>query len=77
MDIQSLSPADGHQRDRKALQLLEKFLSRHGGDFGVATDIENLQHLVKNVRDAKSFQNIMEKFKINADSLIDENFKDG
>lgn len=77
MDIQSISPSDGLQRDRKALQLLEKLIARNGSEFGVANEIENLQHLVKNVRDAKNFQKIMEKFKLNADNLIDESFKDG
>lgn len=80
MDIQSLSPSDGHQRDRKAVQFLEKLLTRNGNSefvAGIANDVENLQHLMKNVRDAKNFHKIMEKFKLNADNLIDENFKDG
>lgn len=77
MDIQSLSPSDGHQRERQAIQLLEKLLTRNASEFGASNDVEHLQHLVKNVRDAKHFHKIMEKFKLNADSVLDENFKDG
>lgn len=80
MNIQSLSPADGHPRERKAVQFLERLIqnSANGGaasDFAITGD--DLQYLVKNVRDAKNLQKIMEKFKINAENLIEENFKDG
>lgn len=76
MNIQSLSPTDGHPRERKAVQFLERLIQNGAAnELGIAGD--DLQHLVKNVRDAKSLQKIMEKFKNNAENLIEENFKDG
>lgn len=85
MDIKSLITADGQQyREIQAIKLLENFLSRNGelsagsAALNALNDIDSIQHLLKNVRDAKSFQKIMEKFKINAsEHIIEDNFKDG
>lgn len=79
MDIRSISPTDGQQeRERQAIILLEKLI-KHNSEFGAtATDIDAKQNFEKNLRDAKSLQKIMEKFKIDsADNLIEDNYKDG
>lgn len=79
MNIQSLSPADAHARDRKVGQFLERLVQNGTtivpNDLGIAGD--ELQHLMRNVRDAKNLQKIMEKFKLNAENLIEDNYKDG
>lgn len=93
MDIKSLITSDGQQyREIQAIKLLENFLTTRNGEFGgggggnnsagvalnALNDIDSIQHLLKNVRDAKSFHKIMEKFKINsAEHIIEDNFKDG
>lgn len=64
MDVQTtghqlLQAADGQRYSLQ--QLLEKLLSRN--KFAPA-EVEHFQTLVKNVRDAKNFQKIMDKFKI-------------
>lgn len=64
MDVQTnshqlLQAADGQRYSLQ--QLLEKLLSRN--KFAPA-EVEQFQTLVKNVRDAKNFQKIMEQFKI-------------
>lgn len=64
MDVQTtshqlLQAADGQRYSLQ--QLLEKLLNRN--KFAPA-EVEQFQTLVKNVRDAKNFQKIMDKFKI-------------
>lgn len=79
MDIKSISPTDGQQeRERQAIILLEKLI-KHNSDFdATTTDIDANPHSEKNLRDAKSLQKIMEKFKIDSvDNLIEDNYKDG
>lgn len=79
MDIKSIAPTDGQQeRERQAIILLEKLI-KHNSDFGAtATDIDAKHHLEKNLRDAKSLQKIMEKFKIDSvENLIEDNYKEG
>lgn len=63
MDVQTtshqlLQAADGQRYSLQ--QLLEKLLNRN--KFAPA-EVEQFQTLVKNVRDAKNFQKIMDKFK--------------
>lgn len=80
MDIKSIASTDGQQeRERQAIILLEKLIKQNS-DYGASatTDIDAAQHFEKNLRDAKNLQRIMEKFKIDsADSLIEDNYKDG
>lgn len=72
MDIKSLP--EGQKQTLQ--QLLEKLLSRNKF---APSEIESFGKLMKNVRDAKNFQKIMEKYKIgNLDSdIIEDKFKDG
>lgn len=72
MDIQSLP--EGQKQTLQ--QLLEKLLSRNKF---APSEIESFEKLMKNVRDAKNFHKIMEKFKIaSVDSdIIEDKFKDG
>lgn len=80
MDIKSISSTDGQQeRERQAIILLEKLI-KHNSDFSatVTEAADAKQHFEKNLRDAKSLQKIMEKFKIDsAENLIEDNYKDG
>lgn len=75
MDIKSLKATDGHQeRERQAFNFLEKLIKRNATENGIA----DADHIEKNLRDAKQFQKIMEKFKIDeADNLIESSLKDG
>lgn len=72
MDIQSLP--EGQKQTLQ--QLLEKLLSRNKF---APSEIESFEKLMKNVRDAKNFQKIMEKFKIGSldSDIIEDKFKDG
>lgn len=72
MDIKSLSDGQRHTLQ----QFVEKLLARNKFS---PNEIESFQKLVKNVRDGKNFQMIMEKFKIgNFDKeLIEDNFREG
>lgn len=76
MDVQTtshqlLQAADGQRYSLQ--QLLEKLLSRN--KFAPA-EVEQFQTLVKNVRDAKNFQKIMDKFKI-GQNLLDADLVGG
>lgn len=72
MDIKTIS--DGQRYTLQ--QLLEKLLNRNKF---APNEIESFQKLVKNVRDSKNFQKIMEKFKIGQldSEIIADNFKEG
>lgn len=72
MDIKTLSDGQRHTLQ----QFVEKLLARNKF---TPNEIESFQKLVKNVRDGKNFQMIMEKFKIgNFDTdLIEDNFREG
>lgn len=78
MDIKSISSTDGQQeRERQAIILLEKLIKHNSEITGAtANDADAKQYLEKNLRDAKSLQKIMEKFKIDSgDNLIEDNYK--
>lgn len=72
MDIKTIS--DGQRYTLQ--QLLEKLLNRNKF---APNEIESFQKLVKNVRDSKNIQKIMEKFKIGQldSEIIADNFKEG
>lgn len=76
MDIKSLKATDDHQeRERQAFNFLEKLIKRNTNENVISY---NSEHIEKNLRDAKHFQKIMEKFKLDeTDNLIDNNLKDG
>lgn len=89
MDIKSLPASEQHQeRERQAINLLEKLI-KHNIEYGAGTNLKNSitdhhhqqqqQQLENSLRDAKTFQKMMEKFKIDncGENLMQDNCKDG
>lgn len=89
MDIKSLPASEQHQeRERQAINLLEKLI-KHNSEYGAVGDLTNPagehpqhhhhQQFEKSLRDAKNFQKIMEKFKIDSgvENLMQNSYKDG
>lgn len=78
MDVQTTlnqAPTDGQRYSMQ--QLLERLLSRN--KFAPA-EAEQFHQLIKNVRDVKNFQIIMDKFKIGKleeSEIISDHFKEG
>lgn len=74
MDVQTHQSPDGQRYSLQ--QLLERLLNRN--KFAPA-EVEQFHKLVKNVRDVKNFQVIMDKFKIGKleSEIISDNFKEG